>query len=145
MTKNKCYILYEFSIFLILLTISDKSVARVKIEMRCVSHVQFPFIGFGHPSLNIQSCIRRPLCCTFKCKSLRSPKKTIFGGQKEFKKFLIKKVLCIFLVQTLWCFHEKHEKKQPQKLVIIAPNFIFSTGMAAQTAQKQKFRTTISP
>ena len=105
--------------YLILLTISDKSVPRVKIEMRCVSHGQFRFIGFGHPSLNIQSCIRRPLCSTFKFKSLHRPKKTVFqffGGQKEFKNFLIKKVLCIFLVQTLWYFHEKHEKNPPSKV-----------------------------
>ena len=37
-------------------------------------------------------------------------------------------------------------KKRPQKLLIIGPDLFFSTGLAAQTAQKQKsFHTTKSP
>ena len=46
------------------------------------------------PSLNTQSCIRRPLCSTFKFESLRSSKKERFYHVFEGKKkpfFLLKK------------------------------------------------------
>ena len=36
-------------------------------------------------------------------------------------------------------------KTRPQKLLIIGPELFFSTGPAAQTAQKQKSLTTKSP
>ena len=39
----------------------------------------------------------------------------------------------------------KHEKTAPQKLLIIDPDFFYCTGLAAQTAQKQKSCTTKSP
>ena len=47
------------------------------------------------PSLNTQSCIRRPLCSTFKFENLRSPKKTVFTKTYFFKNFL-KKILTSF-------------------------------------------------
>ena len=57
------------------------------------------------PSLNTQSCNRRPLCSTFRFENMRiSPKKTVFFtflGSENFKKKIVKKVLCNFSVRTL--------------------------------------------
>ena len=46
------------------------------------------------PSLNTQSCNKRPLCSTFRFENVRSPKKPSFIPQ-------INKLLCNFLVRTL--------------------------------------------
>ena len=46
-------------------------------------------------------------------------------------------------VQFLYPYRSR--KNCPQMLLIIGPHFFFSTGPAAQTAQKQKSRTTKSP
>ena len=40
---------------------------------------------------------------------------------------------------------QTHEKKCPQKLLIIGPQLFLGTDPAAQTVQKQKPRTTKSP
>ena len=48
------------------------------------------------------------------------------------------KKLTLFLPLKTW-------KNRPQKLLIVSPDLFFSTGLAAQTAQKQKSRTTKSP
>ena len=82
--------------------------------------VKIPLKIEQDPSLNTQSCNRRPLCSTFTFENVGSPKKT---------QFYSKKVL----------------KKCPQKLLIIRPQLFLSIGLAAQTAQKQKSRTSKSP
>ena len=47
------------------------------------------------PSLNTQSCIRRPLCSTFRFENLRSPKKNEFFHVFGVNFFLIIKKVCI--------------------------------------------------
>ena len=42
-------------------------------------------------------------------------------------------------------FYPQNRKKRPQKMLIIGPQLFLCTGLAAQTAQKQKSRTTKSP
>ena len=51
---------------------------------------------------------------------------------------MFSKIFNIFLPLKAW-------KKHPQKLLIIGPELFFITGRSAQTAQKQKSRTTKSP
>ena len=55
------------------------------------------------PSLNIQSCIRRPLCSTFRFENLCiSPKKTcFFNFFKFYKKKIIKAILSNFSMRLL--------------------------------------------
>ena len=69
----------------------------------------FLLVQYIHPSLNTQSCIRRPLCSTFRFENLSiSPKKRIFfcfRVQKNEKiKITCNFILCNFLVRTLQCF-----------------------------------------
>ena len=85
------------------------------------------------PSLNTQSCNRRPLCSTFTYENLRSRKKYIFYMYYVFKK----------ISNFFW--PRKYEKT-PSKVAHNRPQtFFLWTGLAAQTAQKQKSRTTKSP
>ena len=59
---------------------------------------------YKNPSLNTQSCNRRPLCSTFTFENLRSPKKTSFipiKNQKKIKNIFFLNFLCNFLVRTL--------------------------------------------
>ena len=90
------------------------------------------------PSLNTQSCIRRPLCCTLKFKDLRGHKKKIFHvfWVKSFFLILYKKYQATFYCIRYVVFKkifkfifapQNIKKDCPQKLLMIG-----------QTAQKQK-------
>ena len=92
------------------------------------------------PSLNTQSCNRRPLCSTFKFENLRSPKKKRFLPKNYFFKN------CFLKTLTSFFFAPENMKRPPSKVAHNRPrSFFFSTGLAAQTAQKQKSSTTKSP
>jgi hypothetical protein len=83
-----------------------------------------------------------PLCSTFRFENLRSPKNTSFfmisGSNFFFKNSFVKKVLCNFLVQTLF-FDPQNMKKPPSNVAHNRPpTFFINTGPIAQTAQKQK-------
>ena len=54
-------------------------------------HIKYPL----NPSLNTQSCNRRPLCSTFTFENLRSPKKNPVLLKKKFKKNSKKKKIII--------------------------------------------------
>jgi hypothetical protein len=64
------------------------------------------------PSLNTQSCNRRPLCSTFTFENLRSPKKNNFYSKKNSKFsfffFFFLNLLCNFLVQDAIVFSKKN-------------------------------------
>ena len=99
-----------------------------------------------YPSLNTQSCIRRPLCCTLKFENLPSPKKLRFFMFSGSKKIFIKKVLCNFQCGRYSVFDPQNMKKLTSKVAYNRPpTFFSSTGPAAQMAQKQKSRTPKSP
>ena len=54
------------------------------------------------PSLNTQSCNRRPLCSTFTFENVRSPKNQFYSKKNSKKKFKRKKyILCNFLLRLL--------------------------------------------
>jgi hypothetical protein len=78
---------------------------------------------------------------------LHSPKKQVFsifrGHKKVSNFFYVEGILQLFSADTL----QKLKKKEmtPKKLLTIGPQLFFSTGPAAQTAQKQKSRTAKSP
>ena len=83
-----------------------------------------------YPSLNTQSCNRRPLCSTFIFENVRSPKKPAFSKKKNVYLNLI----CKLLVWKLKYFQKKfyfyffdHDniKKPSSKLLIIDPQLFF--------------------
>ena len=105
------------------------------------------------PSLNTQSCIRRPLCSTFRFENLRSPKKneffqlfSTFCGLKKF--FFIKVILCNFSVRTLGYFQKnfktffclpKHEKTALKSCSESAQALFFQYCQPAQNLPKSHF------
>ena len=107
--------------------------------------------SLNHPSLNTQSCNRRPLCSTFTFENVCSPKNQFYSeriflkNQKNQEEYFNMQLFCadarIVFPKKFWRW-KKVWKNRPQKLLISALNLLLCTGPAAQTAQKQKSRTT---
>ena len=55
------------------ITTQHKSLGQEKGVKKCINQEKNP----NNPSLNTQSCNRRPLCSTFTFENVRSPKKTV--------------------------------------------------------------------
>ena len=95
-------------------------------------------------SLNAESCNRISLCGTFTFENVRSPKKKTVVFQKKFKTNKKKRFIMQLVSKDAIMFTPKTWKKCTQKLLIIGPHFL-RTGLAAQTAHKQKSHTTKCP
>ena len=79
----------------------------------------------GHPSLNIQSCNRRPLYSRFTYKNVCSPKKTVLFQKK-------------ILTPKTW-------NNRSQKLLIIGPQLFLCTDPSAQQPKQPKNRNPAPP
>ena len=95
------------------------------------------------PSLNIQSCIRRPLCSTLKFENLSI---SLFWGkknEKKLKKKSLKEIMQLFcfadstmLSKFFNFFVPENMKKLPSKIAHNRPNFFFS--VLARLTKRQK-------
>ena len=86
-------------------------------------HLLFACLTFP-PSLNTQSCDRRPLCSTLKFENLHSPKKDL--KKKNLKKEYIKGIIQLF--PKIW--------KKCSKSCSSAPNFFFQYWSGYPKSQK---------
>jgi hypothetical protein len=82
------------------------------------------------PSLNTQSCIRRPLCSTFRFENPRSPEKNEFFHVFGVKKFFFK-------------LHPDNMKKMPSKVAHNRPPNFFS--ILARLTKRPENRNPVPP
>ena len=104
-----------------------------------------------NPCLNTQSCIRRPLCSTFKFENLRSPINIrffhVFGGKKIKNKFYKKRYDATFSANAM-VFSKKiateNMKKVPSKVAHNqppsppTPQFFFQYWSGCLNGQKNR-------
>ena len=75
------------------------------------------------PSLNTQSCNRRPLCSSFTFENVRSPKKTQFYSKKKQRKNLFEFIMQLFSADAI--FDPENMKKPPSKVAHNRPPTFF--------------------